>query len=283
MKGNVPLTPGSEPVILIPADFTEICENAVGYGIELASSLNYRACLLHVISMQEQEGQEAGQPESDRAYEKLKEYQSLFGKKNSEKIELLVRRGNILKVIRKTAVDLKAAMVVMGTHGKQGLQHLFGSYALKVVLDSPCPVLVIQRKSFGAGYQNIVLPLTSELETRHALQWVLLISRTFGSHVHILGAFEPEPSLKKRLELIAGQIEKALRDEGVSCQISLADGGEEFPGQVIEYATRVGSELIMMPMMPDVEIPGFNFLAWDEQLMFNHAQVPIMCVSPSGR
>jgi hypothetical protein len=32
--------------------------------------------------------------------------------------------------------------------------------------------------------------------------------------------------------------------------------------------------------MPGEDVPGFNFSAWNERLMFNEAQIPVMCINP---
>jgi nucleotide-binding universal stress UspA family protein len=47
----------------------------------------------------------------------------------------------IIQIAKKNSADL----IVMGTHGRSGLDHiLFGSTAEKVVRKSPCPVLTIR-------------------------------------------------------------------------------------------------------------------------------------------
>lgn len=48
--------------------------------------------------------------------------------------------GEILKTIESDGID----MVIMGTHGRKGLEHtIFGSVAENVVKKSPVPVLVV--------------------------------------------------------------------------------------------------------------------------------------------
>jgi len=52
--------------------------------------------------------------------------------------------GDPAEEIIKSAGDEKADLIVVGTHGRTGLEyHLFGSVAAKVVRHSPVPVLTI--------------------------------------------------------------------------------------------------------------------------------------------
>ena len=39
-------------IILVPTDFSEVCENAIDQGVALAQFLKYKVCILHVIDKQ---------------------------------------------------------------------------------------------------------------------------------------------------------------------------------------------------------------------------------------
>jgi nucleotide-binding universal stress UspA family protein len=55
--------------------------------------------------------------------------------------------GNPADAIVRLAQDRQADLIVMGTHGRTGLQHvLLGSVAEKVVRLAPCPVLTVRYK-----------------------------------------------------------------------------------------------------------------------------------------
>ena len=186
-------------IILIPTDFSEVCENAISHGTELARFLKYQVCLLHVIDKQDETTLKKNDPALDPINQKLLKYKNEYEEKFGVKIETLVRNGNILKVIDKVAAELKANLMVMGTHGKQGMQHLFGSHALKVVVDSPCPVVVVQKRTFENGYRNIVLPVSNELESRQAIEWVMLMSRLFNSKILICQSHETDPVMVSQI------------------------------------------------------------------------------------
>jgi len=60
-------------------------------------------------------------------------------------IEKMVVRGVPFVEIIKTAREKNADLIVIGTHGRTGIDHmLFGSTAEKVVRKAPCPVLTVR-------------------------------------------------------------------------------------------------------------------------------------------
>lgn len=267
-------------IILIPTDFSEICENAISHGAELARFLHYKVCILHVIDKQGEVEQKKDDPARDHIAENLQKYKQEYEKKFKVSIETFIRNGNILKVINEVAVELKANLIILGTHGKKGLQHLLGSYALKVVLDSPCPVVVVQKRSFGDGYRNIVLPISNELESRQAIEWIMLISRLFNSRILLYKSLESDPAMIARLNIIIRQISKILDEEKVPYSIKVAEKSRDFAPQLISCSVANNADLIMIITRPGEALPGFNISFWDERLMFNEAQIPVMCINP---
>lgn len=64
---------------------------------------------------------------------------------NGATVDTLVRTGTPAELIPATARELGADIIVMGTHGRQGLQlALLGSIAERVVRTAPCPVLTVR-------------------------------------------------------------------------------------------------------------------------------------------
>ena len=74
--------------------------------------------------------------------------------------EVVVVQGVPFQKILETAKNQQVDLIIMGTHGRTGLQHvLLGSVAEKVVHLAPCPVLVVRQPPLAR----------SRKETRHGL------------------------------------------------------------------------------------------------------------------
>lgn len=65
------------------------------------------------------------------------------------RVSVHVRFGPAHEVIHQVAVDYDADLIIVGTHGRQGLERfVLGSVAEKLVRTAHCPVLVVRSKSY---------------------------------------------------------------------------------------------------------------------------------------
>ncbi|MCK4638626.1 MAG: hypothetical protein KAT33_04345, partial [Bacteroidales bacterium] len=53
-----------------------------------------------------------------------------------------------------------------------------------------------------------------------------------------------------------------------------------FTKQLLTYAVQNNADLIMIMTGPDMYSPDFDLGLWDEKIMFNQAQIPVMCINP---
>jgi nucleotide-binding universal stress UspA family protein len=267
-------------IVLIPTDFSEVCGNAISHGVRLAQTLKYKVCILHVINKETVAALKKKNVGVDYVEKRLKEYKTYYEKKYAVTVETLAIEGSIFTTISEVAAKIKANIMVLGTHGKKGMQHVFGSYALRVVLESPIPVVVVQKRSFREGYQDIVLPVSNDLEARQKVQWAKLMAKLFNSKIHIFQALEKDAGLNSRLKIITKQITDIFSEEKIPFVIKIASEKADFAKQVISYSVAEHADLIMIMTRPNAEVPGFSLSAWDERLMFNEAQVPVMGINP---
>ena len=140
---------------LVPVDFSEDANQAVEYAIGLASKLGARVTLLHVIQLAAVGGRRYGCDcplhlyfIQDLEAEITSRMQACLERVTAGGLEgeIAVVHGVPFQEILETAKTQQVDLIVMGTHGRTGLQHvLMGSVAEKVVRLAPCPVLVVRQ------------------------------------------------------------------------------------------------------------------------------------------
>ena len=141
--------------VLVATDFGPASETAVNYGRELARTFQGTLELIHVVEHLDvlpQAGYEyvplpAGVLEDiERAA--AQETERLLT--DEDRRELQARAFTVVDstpaaAIVKQAKDSGADLIVVGTHGRGALAHLFlGSVAERVVRLAPCPVLTVR-------------------------------------------------------------------------------------------------------------------------------------------
>jgi nucleotide-binding universal stress UspA family protein len=141
--------------ILYATDFSASSDYAFEYASALAKRCNSRLLILHVIN----------EPVDLRgfyvphiSFDKLEEEIEEGAKKMMETFcrthvrdldsyETFIVPGIPYDEIIRKATEESADLIVLGTHGRTGLDHvLFGSTAEKVVRKSPIPVMTIRTK-----------------------------------------------------------------------------------------------------------------------------------------
>ncbi len=264
--------------ILVPTDFSEVCNNAVNHGLGLAKHFGYDVVMLHVInkdtkSFLKREGinmQELEQRLKDISAEKTDFYKV--------KTTYVLQEGNIFEIIGQTAKEKNAGLVILGTHGKVGFQRLTGSYALKVISNTDVPTIVVQKKALSSAYKNIVFPVTSNSKDRQKVGLAISIAKTFNAKIHIFPKFEGDKASKTKIMNVVKQIKNTFEGDGVEhCDMVSERGGGNFAKQVIDYSVEKEADLIMIMIGSDSS--GLVFDSWDEQIVFNSSQIPVICLN----
>ena len=139
--------------VLFPTDFSEGSDNALPYAADMAKHYGAKLYLLHVIQdIAEATGWYVPHVSLGELYRDIEKNAAkemdrygLEEFRGIKDIERIVVTGTPYEEILKFARENKADIIVIGTHGRKGLDRvIFGSTAEKVVRDAPCPVLSVR-------------------------------------------------------------------------------------------------------------------------------------------
>jgi nucleotide-binding universal stress UspA family protein len=138
--------------LLVPTDFSPRAEEALDYACMLAGKLGATVHILSVIGVPAFGGPELGMAFTGSLMQQMTEesrtgLERLAAPRRSTGVigELLLRTGDARDLIPKTAAQIGADLIVMGTHGRRGFSRaLLGSVTEYVVRTSAVPVLTVR-------------------------------------------------------------------------------------------------------------------------------------------
>ncbi len=259
-------------VILVPTDFTKVADCAFNHAIVLAKKLGAEINLLHIV---------AKQSAIDATKEKLNKLAEDARAQHGITVSGIARVGNIFDDIGDVAAEIGAKLIIMGTHGVRGIQHLTGSNAIKVITNSNVPFIVVQEKSITDGYEKIVLPMDMSKDTKQKVGSTAYLAKYFGSKVFVFAPKEEDEFLGNAVKRNVAFTEKYLKEQNIPYEIVISEEKGNFTKLTIRYAASINADLIAIVNDPDAAgVPDFLGSSDEQHILTNDPQIPVLCVNP---
>ncbi len=257
-----------KPVILVPTDFTPVGDSAVAYATQLALILNAQIDLLHVVA----KGKDTSTP-------KLA-IETLISKleKSNVSAKSHIEHGNIFEDIGRVADEIQARLIVMGTHGVKGMQHMLGSNALKVITNSDVPFIVVQKKPMKPeGFKNIVIPVDFNQEVKQSIKYAWEIGKYFQSKIHIVYVKEKDPFIAAKIERNIPYAQELLEENGVAYEIHGMDK-KDFAQQMIQKAAKLDADLLTIINNHENIFTYFGG-SFEQSIIANKEEIPVLVIN----
>jgi nucleotide-binding universal stress UspA family protein len=244
--------------ILVPVDFSEMSIQAINTATRLARRFGASTHLAHVRQFAYASGFLPAPPMDP--FPVMPDEQDAE-KNAAEKLHVLAREcdvplatchilsgGPAFDEICRVAQNIPADLIVMPTHGRTGLKHVFlGSTAERIVQHSPCPVFVVREKKRRSktrplhSINTILVPVDFSDCSREGLRYAIGFANEFGARIILLHAtylgyiYSSEgtaiydiPALQKAARKNAQrqmrQLVRAVNFEGVKFETAFTDG-----------------------------------------------------------
>jgi len=138
--------------ILLAVDFTPVTDTVTRQAMELCQAFKARLSLVHVVEFTRMDLSndlvlpqelEIDQELMKRSKQRLEDLAEKLG---IDKSECFVSQGSTRREILRLAKELNTNLIVIGSHGREGIQRLLGSTANAVLHGAPCDVLAVRIK-----------------------------------------------------------------------------------------------------------------------------------------
>lgn len=261
----------NEKPIIVPWDFTPVAQNAFLHALNFSRTLNCSIALLHIVH------DDKDIPEKEKA---LVEASDQLDKEFGKRPHCIVKEGSIFHTIGEVATQYNAEMIIMGTHGIRGAQKLFGSRAVKVVVSSRIPFLIVQREPVQDKLETILLPIDFKKENKEKANWIFHLSTRFESKVTIFKSHPRDRGFRRKLRSNMKYIENYLKTRDIKYDIVPSTGKKSFKEEVVEYAHEQNFDMILIMATRDIKLVDYIFGAPEQYIIANEYNLPVMCINP---
>jgi nucleotide-binding universal stress UspA family protein len=263
-------------LIVVPWDFTEVAEHALGHAAKISRMVGNDICLLHIV-----EKGIAPKAEAEKKGKLIKLTEEYSTKLNLT-VTYHISKGSIFSAIADFANDKEASLVVMGTHGMKGMQKLTGSWALKVIVKSKVPFIVVQDAPVDQDrYHNIVFPVDFRNENKEKMKMAIFMGKYFESKIHMLVSVSSDANIIKKTKVNLNFGIKYLIQNNIDYEIHEMPKGN-IAEQTLDFAQKTNADLIVIVTTKNITFADYVVGASEQYLIANSSKIPVCCVNPKA-
>jgi nucleotide-binding universal stress UspA family protein len=245
--------------ILVPTDFSKSAQTAVDVASEIAKKANAELIVLHVV--EELSGNSfniEGQVDTSGNWEEKLFTMRMIekGKKQLAKVtedlsgsgvrvRSELRMGTPYHGMQTILNDHKVDLVVMGTAGNsKPNEMIIGANTEKVVRNSQCPVLTVNKKPATGEFKNIVYATSMGEDEELFSKIIRRTQQMYDGTIHLVrintpGNFQRDASVKKTMQAFAKKLQLKNVTINVFNDLSEEEG-------IIYFADSINADLIAM-------------------------------------
>lgn len=295
--------------ILFPTDFSDCAEYAFNYAIDLAKRFQADLHILHAIVNHSYAGYFS--PDQESLYKGLRKnaehlMNDLLEKHpvDSIKIEKLYFPAiSASSMILDYSDQYQSDLIVMGTHGRQGLSHwMLGSVAENVIRTANCPVLTVgkvdeEKNKETEKIKSILVPIDFSEHSKKALAYATELAVAYQAKLQLLHIIDTPiyptfyvvdqlattsiaTNIKSRVLENMSNLLKSLGDYKVVSEVHAMEGRAAH--DIATFAVENNSDLIVIATHGLTGMERFLLGSVTEKVV-RIAKKPVFTVKPYGR
>jgi len=266
--------------IIVPIDFSEQSEYALKVAASLAKKHSSEILVLHMLELNQAmiSSSEAFHPEQmvffmKLAEKRMKEFLNKSYLKNL-RITPIIKHYKVFGEINGVAKKHNADLVVMGSHGADGLKEVFvGSNTEKVVRNSEVPVLVIKNELEDFIVEEFVFACDFRNESLVAFQKAVDFAEILSARFNLVYINTPNDDFLSTKEIYQ-KVSEFLQKSGTGKEVEIYNDYSVEQG-VLNYSENINADLIGISTHGRKGLSHFFMGSIGEDIA-NHSKIPVV-------
>lgn len=266
--------------IIVPVDFSEQSENALKVAASLAKGNDAELLVLHMLELSPAIMNESGFIAQEQVVHLIKtgekRFEDFLNKPYLKNIKIIpiIKHYKVFQEVNEIAEKHNADLIIMGSHGTDGLQEIFiGSNTERVVRSSDVPVLVIKGDIEKFKIERFVFASDYREESIPALKKALEISKLFKSQMYLVYINTPGDEFLSTEDTYT-RISKFLNIAKVGLEVEIYNDYNVEKG-VLNYSETVAADLIGIATHGRRGLSHFFMGSIGEDIA-NHSNIPVI-------
>ena len=266
--------------IIVPVDFSEQSKRALKVAATIASKTNAELLVLHMLELAPAVMTESGYIPEAQMVHLMKITEKRFNKflaepyLNDLKVTPIMKHYKVFSEVEDVAKKHHAALVVMGSHGTDGLEEIFiGSNTERVVRNSEIPVLVVKGDITDFKVDRFVFACDFKEESVEAVKKAQAFAKLVGAEFKLFYVNTPGDNFLSTKDAYQ-HISKFLNGAHLGLEVDIYNDYSVEKG-VLNFAEAYAADLIGIPSHGRQGLSHF-FMGSIGEDVANHSKIPVI-------
>lgn len=276
--------------ILVAFDFRPESEAALDYALRVGKKLS---STIHVLYILEDESpflkmvitSEQRKLMKKGANDKLKEIISDKTSGSYPGIKTIIKEGKVYRVIRETAKEVTANLIIMGRKDSMDIVKNFtGTNTMHLVRESAIPVITIKKPAKGECCNHILLPLDLTKQTKKQVSSAINEASKLQASVTLVTVLaENLVSQKLRFSTRLRKIADIFESFNLKCDYKLIIDTHPTWSKLLNKLSReTGADIVMIMTQQEFGFKEY-FVGSTAQEIINNSDLPVLSLSPEKK
>jgi nucleotide-binding universal stress UspA family protein len=269
--------------IVVGIDFQNQSYSAMKFAVNVAKKVDCYVMLVFVNK--HDRSKDIFQRPKDKIYDEVeKRFKQLIDKYtdilDANRFSYKIREGKIPEELDRQAVESRAEMIVIGTHGKTGLKLFSNSMAYQIVEDASVPVVTIKDGAhINTDIKTILVPIDATLESRQKVPFTVRLAKIYNAEVHMLAMYHSKVKMvQENIISYTKQAAEYLESKAIDFVVKSVET-DDIVRTTINYSEDINADLISSMTVQLSSTSNLWKGSFAEQLI-EKSHVPVLNIQP---